>query len=278
MSTFLEQFYDIPVDGNSQYLQRILAADYFKFSSTFKSVKKLSQEYVESLKGSIYTTDLAAHFLYELKDERFIFTLCEFSKDEVYATIEYLEKDLDVCRTNLNLPYKIIYENLEKTNEFTVHYYWLNGKEVIKHYVILKYTRFERIFLRKVQIIEPLNNDTNKPTEIIKSVHYIKQIWLNKNRQKHRNSLPAEVVYTKNLTHVTHKYWYQKDKLHRVNNPAEIVHDLKNRIKKTAFYHLNMKHCLEGPAEMYYNYGEDSGVMKIWYQNDELITIEKCKL
>lgn len=277
MSTFLEQFYDIPVDGNSQYLQRILAADYLKFSSTFKSVKKLSPEYVESLKGSIYTTDQATHYLYDLKDERFIFTLCEFSKDEVYATLEYLEKDSDICRNNFKLPYKIIYENLEKANEFTVTFQWLNGKEVIKNYVILKYNRSERIFLKKVKIIDPSNFDVGKPTEIIKSINYVKQIWMNKNRQKHRNILPAEVEYTKNLSHVTHEYWYQKDKLHHNYMPAVKVYDLKNRIKKVGYYHMNMKHSIEQAAELYYNYGEGS-VVKIWYQNDDLVTTEKCKI
>lgn len=279
MNTFLTQFYDIPVDQNSLYLQRIFADNYHKFVSNFKSVKKMNFENIGTLKGSLFSDFEEQHYyLYDLKEQRFIFSINKFSTGEVYASVEYLDKEKDQYQHNQDLPYKIIYhETIDKNLEYHVNFYWHDGREIEKHYVVLKYNRSERVLLKRQTLTNPKNFGTDKAASMTYSIYNNTCIWFNKNKQRHRLHGPAEIVNTKNNTHTTHKYWYQRNKLHRINEPSILIYDLKNRIKKKAFYYLNEKHNMEGPAEFYYNY-KDCSVIKIWYQNDQLITTDKTKI
>jgi len=269
MSTFLDQFYETPVDTNSLYLQKMLS-NY----SSFKSVKKLTEEAVMDFKG-IHSSE-KEHYLYESKDERFIFTIGSLGIGEDYATIEFLEKTSNRLRQNGKLPYKIIYTENDK-NEFIIDTHWPSGKEILKNYTVLKYNRTDRVILKKTTYYDPSKLATDEAAEIVISLSSVTKTWLNKHRNKHSQNLPAEIIFTKNLTHVLRERWYQRNKLHRANLPAETIYDIKNRVKKEAFYYNDQKHNLEEAAEWYYNYTENN-IVKIWYQNDELITTSKVKI
>lgn len=283
MNVFLEQFYEIPVDKTSVFLKRIFS-NYSQMFSKVKTIKNLTSE--EALKynirgAAIDSNSIKEHVLFEFEDYKFILTICKYDAyfsdfGNNYAFIEYLEN-------YENQPYKIGYsENVlkngnEEIKEYHVAINWGTDKVVSKRYTLLEYANnISRSILCDVSLYEPLNNGTDKASIINMSLFVKRFTWLNKNSQKHRQIQPAEITYTKNMTHVIHECWYSCNKLHRLNLPAEIAYDLKKRVKKEAYFKNNKKHSSPN-AETYYNYA-DKCVTKIWYENDELIKTDQEKI
>ena len=272
MNVFLEQFYEMPVDKSAVYLKRIIETydkfDHLKLrkltvdeASEFKNVNKMSRfgdyEYYSS----------------DVDDCKMIFSL-KTSNDfgDNYAEIEYYDKNFSYRKSKK--PYRVTYHEID--DEYFVNVY-SDENVTTKSYTVLKYRSTDRVVLKEVKVYEPLNAGTEKPAVTVSSIHHVKKIWLNKNLQKHRAHHPAEVVYSPNLSQVLRQYWYQNDKLHRLNFPAEITYDLKKRVKKEAYFQHDKKHCTDAAAESYYNYGEKT-VTKIWYENDNLIKTDQTRL
>lgn len=257
MNQFLKQFYEIPVDANVEYLQRIFFCDYQKFADNVKTSKTINRN-----SGQEIT-------VYLMKDGNIAKMSVLKNESHETATIDFMKNDI----------HRIIYKKLKEKakNEYLVHTRWIDGREMFKWYAILNYNNEERILLKKTLIVDHSKDGTDEYSEKTVTLYSRTKKWLNKNYQIHRENGPAIIVKTTNSTHVIHCIWYHRDKIHRVDLPAEFFYDHKNRVKKISYYRHGKRHNMTNAAEMYYDYAGQQ-VIKIWYQNDEIVTTKNVKM
>lgn len=273
MSTFLEQFYEIPVDENSFYLKRLFQ-DYAQRFINLKSVREINEENFELIKSKDSKFNYK-YYLYTFKTERFILSVSKGNDTET-VVVSFLETDKNAYRTDVD-KLSEVYGYFEKSR-FDVKYFWPTYRRIDKSFVVLKYNDEERIFLTHTSEFDPNKRDTIDAAKIEYSYDFVKSSLLNYHNQKHSlHQKPAEIYYSKNKSLILKKVWYQRDKLHRLHKPAEMVYDFKNRLKKEAYYHNDDKHRNDGPAEIYYKY-EEGVLVNVWYTNDEFVKTETQKL
>lgn len=259
------------VDSNFDYLKRIFFLDFPNFISSFKNVKQAADinEYAKSMFYGMY--DDVNVFQYTTRDSKFDLIHGLNKNNERVVILEYTACDDSV-------PYKKIYKEKTQSNEYFVQSYWKNGKEMIQWFVVLKYGNEERTMVRKTHVFDTNKLNTNDFVEETITRFTRTRKWINRNYMVHRSEdQPAETCHRLNMSMLVCQKWYNRGKLHRSNNPAELVYDEKNRIKKEAHYQNDKKHCITGPSELYYNYN-DKNIIRIWCQNDELLATDTVKI
>ena len=109
------------------------------------------------------------------------------------------------------------------------------------------------------------------PNIIIENGLINRIIYVNKNNEKHRNSLtgPAYIEYYESGK-IRRERYYKNDKLHRLDVPAVIRYCENGNIDYKEYYENDKLHRLDGPALIkYYENGNIN--YKQYYENDNLI-------